>query len=298
MMENFRPITVWAAALLIHYTVSTMYFEAWTSSSKYQVIGLLALLYGSAIYSAPNPGSLKLTGNWISMFLDFRHEYPVDYEKLSTADSLESGDSLEIDSNGKEEGFKPISKIGSLNFVPLSKPGSIIDGRYGHIVKKTKKVIAKTRNQPHEDEDVSVNLNPLQEGMKESEHTERTPLSRSSSNTSNTSEKMSDGKYYINGHAPSSGKVGWSLGARRRRKFLSKRVLEKVASGKVTVQPTDISSVKYDTVITREFEEDPALDLCLSTEARRAGGFRYHRYSNAGLDSMEKEGQAFYIEDY
>ena len=69
MLDNFRPITVWGLSLFIHYYVSHSLFEGWSDYGKYQLLGLAALLYGSAIYSAPNPGSIKLTGGWMSLFI-------------------------------------------------------------------------------------------------------------------------------------------------------------------------------------------------------------------------------------
>lgn len=36
---------------------------------------MVILLYGTAIYNAPNPGSIKLTGQFWDCFLDFSNEY-------------------------------------------------------------------------------------------------------------------------------------------------------------------------------------------------------------------------------
>lgn len=75
ILENFRPISVWMTDLLIFYLITTSYGESWTKYSCLQVIGLLILLYGTAIYNAPNAGSIKLVGDFKSFFLDFSDEY-------------------------------------------------------------------------------------------------------------------------------------------------------------------------------------------------------------------------------
>ena len=75
ILDNFRPITVWSTDLFIFYSVSKSFGEPWTQYSYIQFIGMLVLLYGTAIYNAPNPGSIKLTGGMSSFFMDFSHEY-------------------------------------------------------------------------------------------------------------------------------------------------------------------------------------------------------------------------------
>ena len=40
------------------------------------MVGLAVLLYGTAIYNAPNSGSLLLKGNWYGCGLDYSEEYP------------------------------------------------------------------------------------------------------------------------------------------------------------------------------------------------------------------------------
>jgi hypothetical protein len=76
ILDNFRPITVWASSLGIYYFISTSFGEMWTDASWIQVGGLIVLLYGTAIYNAPNPGSLRLTGQWFNCFIDLSEEYP------------------------------------------------------------------------------------------------------------------------------------------------------------------------------------------------------------------------------
>ena len=76
ILDNFRPITVWASSLAIYYLISTSFGEMWTSASWIQVVGLIVLLYGTAIYNAPNAGSIKLTGQWYNCGIDLTDEYP------------------------------------------------------------------------------------------------------------------------------------------------------------------------------------------------------------------------------
>lgn len=38
-------------------------------------IGLFVLLYGTAVYNAPNPGSILLRGEWFNCCLDYSKEY-------------------------------------------------------------------------------------------------------------------------------------------------------------------------------------------------------------------------------
>jgi drug/metabolite transporter (DMT)-like permease len=76
ILDNFRPISVWGTDLFIFYLITTNFGESWSVYSYIQVIGLFVLLYGTAIYNAPNPGSIRLTGDLKSLFLDFSYEYP------------------------------------------------------------------------------------------------------------------------------------------------------------------------------------------------------------------------------
>ena len=75
ILDNFRPITVWIADLVIFYCITQALGEEWTHYSWIQVAGMVVLLYGTAIYNAPNAGSISLQGEWFSLGLDFRKEY-------------------------------------------------------------------------------------------------------------------------------------------------------------------------------------------------------------------------------
>lgn len=53
ILDNFRPITVWGADLLIFYAISHGAFgEEWTSWSYLELAGLGILLLGTAVYNA------------------------------------------------------------------------------------------------------------------------------------------------------------------------------------------------------------------------------------------------------
>jgi hypothetical protein len=75
ILDNFRPITVWGTDLFIFYMISTAKGEEWTVWSWMQLAGMIVLLYGTAVYNAPNPGSVKLTGGMLDCFMDFSEEY-------------------------------------------------------------------------------------------------------------------------------------------------------------------------------------------------------------------------------
>ena len=77
ILDNFRPITVWMTDLFIFYVVATdgNFGEDWTKYSWVQVGGMVVLLYGTAIYNAPNAGSILLDGNWYAFGMNFSSEY-------------------------------------------------------------------------------------------------------------------------------------------------------------------------------------------------------------------------------
>ena len=75
ILDNFRPITVWVADLYIFYCIHPLFGEMWTRYSYLQVGGMAVLLYGTAIYNAPNDGSLLLEGQWWAFGIDLTDEY-------------------------------------------------------------------------------------------------------------------------------------------------------------------------------------------------------------------------------
>ena len=62
--------------MLIVYCVTAAFGEPWNQSWSFvQLFGMFVLLYGTAIYNAPNPGSVKLMGTAVSCFIDCSDEY-------------------------------------------------------------------------------------------------------------------------------------------------------------------------------------------------------------------------------
>jgi hypothetical protein len=75
ILDNFRPIAVWSLDLAIFYFITRAFGESWTKYCWIQLLGLLILIYGTAIYNAPNSGSIKLTGDCMSCAIDCTEEY-------------------------------------------------------------------------------------------------------------------------------------------------------------------------------------------------------------------------------
>jgi len=105
ILDNFRPITVWATNMLIFYalmavapdgrTIASTFGEPWTKYSWFQLLGTLVLLYGTAVYNAPNSGSIRLTGKWFHLFLNCSNEYE------------DTGDSDETEENAVTSSVQP-----------------------------------------------------------------------------------------------------------------------------------------------------------------------------------------------
>lgn len=49
----------------------------WTKYSYLYIVGMTGLVYGTAIYNAPNGGSLRLEGEWWALGINFSKEYKV-----------------------------------------------------------------------------------------------------------------------------------------------------------------------------------------------------------------------------
>jgi hypothetical protein len=76
ILDNFRPITVWGTDMFIFYVIAAEGFgEPWTKWSWVQLFGMCVLLYGTAVYNAPNAGSFKLQGEWFHFGFDMSTEY-------------------------------------------------------------------------------------------------------------------------------------------------------------------------------------------------------------------------------
>ena len=61
--------------LFIFYNINPTFGEDWTKYSYIQIAGIAVLLYGTAIYNAPNKGSLLLEGQLWAFGIDCSKEY-------------------------------------------------------------------------------------------------------------------------------------------------------------------------------------------------------------------------------
>lgn len=76
ILDNFRPATVRGTDMLIFYCITAAFGEPRNQPWSFvQLIGMFVLLYGTAVYNAPNPGSVKLTGTATSCYIDCSEEY-------------------------------------------------------------------------------------------------------------------------------------------------------------------------------------------------------------------------------
>lgn len=58
ILDNFRPISIWATQLVIYSLTNGAHGEAWTLGSYLQLVGLFVMLFGTAIYN----GSIGVPG--------------------------------------------------------------------------------------------------------------------------------------------------------------------------------------------------------------------------------------------
>ncbi len=122
ILDNFRYVSVWGVDLAIHYCINGRFGESWTNYCFLQLVGMFVLIYGTAVYNAPNPGpvcvltleftslnfnhfclslgSIKLTGGVLSCFLDFSAEY--DYEELLNSSAGEEEEEVVWEREGME----------------------------------------------------------------------------------------------------------------------------------------------------------------------------------------------------
>jgi len=66
---------VWGTDLFIFYHISPAFGEMWTQFSYLQIVGMAILVYGTAVYNAPNAGCVLLEGQWYSFGIDCSKEY-------------------------------------------------------------------------------------------------------------------------------------------------------------------------------------------------------------------------------
>ena len=99
ILDNFRPITVWGTDMFIYYVFVSLkgeFGEPWTAYSWVQLLGMCVLLYGTAIYNAPNAGSIKLLGEWFAFGMHFGNEYTEVEMQQQEADSEREWDERRI----------------------------------------------------------------------------------------------------------------------------------------------------------------------------------------------------------
>ncbi|CAB9520871.1 35 member F6 [Seminavis robusta] len=90
ILDNFRPVTVWVTDLLIFYVFvkgNGDFGEPWTQYSWIQVGGMFILLYGTAVYNAPNPGCVKMDGSWYAFGINLQKEYDALEEEMKQAEA-------------------------------------------------------------------------------------------------------------------------------------------------------------------------------------------------------------------
>ena len=75
-LENIRLPTVWAVDLLLYYVITQgKYGEPWNIFSWLQLLGLIALLYGTLVFNAPDRPCIRLEGQWYALGLNLTPEY-------------------------------------------------------------------------------------------------------------------------------------------------------------------------------------------------------------------------------
>ena len=72
-----------------------MFGEVWTKYSYLQITGLAGILYGTAIYNAPNKGSLLLEGQWWAFGIDCSKEYNTIKRDLEQSETESVDNALE-----------------------------------------------------------------------------------------------------------------------------------------------------------------------------------------------------------
>ena len=83
--------------LFIFYYINPTFGEAWTNLGYLQIAGIAVLLYGSAIYNAPNKGSVLLTGQSWAFGIDCSNEYStIKREQEEATADVESVDDLDV----------------------------------------------------------------------------------------------------------------------------------------------------------------------------------------------------------
>jgi fucose 4-O-acetylase-like acetyltransferase len=75
ILDNFRPMTVWLTDLMLYAATHGSFGESWTRYSWIELAGLSVLLYGTAIYNAPDTWSIELRGQCFTLGINLEAEY-------------------------------------------------------------------------------------------------------------------------------------------------------------------------------------------------------------------------------
>jgi len=119
ILDNFRPITVWGTDLFIFYFLGSLGMgEAWTVWSWLQMLGMFVLLYGTAVYNAPNAGSIRLLGGWYDCFMDCTDEYEEVARNMEQEDEMGSKRSAYLSIGSNAGSFSPLAARGG--FSPMA----------------------------------------------------------------------------------------------------------------------------------------------------------------------------------
>ena len=93
--------------LFIFYFVNPKFGEGWTQYDYIQIAGIAVLVYGTAIYNAPNKGGLRLQGQVWAFGFDCSKEYSaIKIEQEQTGEEHRDGyddDDYYDDDGGMEE---------------------------------------------------------------------------------------------------------------------------------------------------------------------------------------------------
>ncbi len=102
-------------SLVIFYYFNPAFGEMWTRYSCLQIVGAVILIYGTAIYNAPNYGSILLEGQWWALRINLSAEYAaIRQDQMANVDAHFMYENLaeEYDAIVHEEGAKTVHSFG------------------------------------------------------------------------------------------------------------------------------------------------------------------------------------------
>jgi len=127
ILDNFRPITIWLIDMLIFYCIDHQFGEEWTKYSWLQLFGMMVLLYGTAVYNAPHPGSIWLQGEFYSFGLDFTKDYTeiqdhVRNAELDAENAEPDAENAELDAEWEAKQLQFRERTNSSSFIGERRP--------------------------------------------------------------------------------------------------------------------------------------------------------------------------------